>query len=358
MLNWSRSRISQLFLLLVMVSGCTTTQHADVPIVYPSPPDEPRIVYLKSFKGMADIRKSTMLDSLLGIPASSDFVKPYGVYSVGDKIYVADSQLPGVVIFDTKEQKIQVDRYFSMPIGIAAAPDGMYFVSDSKQQKVFGYDARGDLKVAIGKKDEFKNPAGLALNAELGRLYIVDSLGHTVSVYSFAGEKLFQFGKDGSQDGEFHFPTNIAIDRRNGNVCVVDTQNFRVQIFDKDGKFIRKFGQLGDIMGTFSRPKGVGIDTEGHIYVADAAFDNFQIFDENGQLLMFIGGAGNAPGYFQLPAGMHVDEHDRIYIVDSFNKRVQIFQYLSEKWKSEHPEEYKKYLLPSPKIESKPTSTK
>ena len=100
--------------------------------------------------------------------------------------------------------------------------------------------------------------------------------------------------------------------------------------------------------GTFSRPKGIGIDSDGHVYVVDAAFNNFQIFDETGQLLLFIGGEGNAPGQFQLPAGMYVDEKDRIYVVDSFNFRVQVFQYLSDRWKKEHPEEYNKYLLTQP----------
>jgi hypothetical protein len=41
-----------------------------------------------------------------------------------------------------------------------------------------------------------------------------------------------------------------------------------------------------------------------------------------------------------------VDEHDKIYVVDSLNNRVQEFQYLSEQWKKEHPDQYNKYLLP------------
>ena len=117
-----------------------------------------------------------------------------------------------------------------------------------------------------------------------------------------------------------------------------------MQAFDLDGKFLRTFGELGDTPGSFSRPKGIGVDTEGHVYVADAAFDNFQIFDENGQILMFVGSAGTGPGYFSLPAGLFVDENDQIYIADQANQRVQVFQYLSEKWKQEHPEEYGKML--------------
>ena len=99
---------------------------------------------------------------------------------------------------------------------------------------------------------------------------------------------LFTFGARGDKDGEFNFPSNVAIERKTGNVYIVDTQNFRIQVFDKGGKFVKRFGQIGDAPGTFTRPKGIGIDSEGHIYVADAAFDNLQIFDEKGQVLPFL----------------------------------------------------------------------
>ncbi|HAK59476.1 MAG TPA: hypothetical protein DCO77_03700, partial [Nitrospiraceae bacterium] len=136
-----------------------------------------------------------------------------------------------------------------------------------------------------------------------------------------------------------------AIDKRNGKVYVTDTSNFRVQVFDQDGKFLMKVGGVGDTPGAFTRPKGLGIDSEGNVYVADAAFNNVQMFDENGRLLLYFGGIGKSPGFFLMPAGLSVDEKDRVYVADSLNGRVQVFQYFSEKWKKENPEEYKKYFL-------------
>jgi DNA-binding beta-propeller fold protein YncE len=350
-----KMRLRKLYGLLILMTavtyGCATTGSKEVTnLFWPAPPDEPRIAYLRSYRGAADLQKKNFFDAIFGAPAVPGFRKAYGVYAQGDKIYVSLASEGPVVVMDTKEQKVSYvgdsgSGRLALSIGVAAASDGTVFVSDAKQKKVFGYDSQGNLKFAIGKKDEFKNPAGIAINNELGRLYVVDSHGHSVHVYSLKGEKLFHFGTDGEKDGEFHYPSNVAIDRRNGKVYVVDTQNFRIQVFDQDGKFISKFGQLGDAAGAFSRPKGIGVDTEGHVYVADAAFDNFQVFDENGQLLLFIGSAGRDPGQFQLPAGLYVDEKDRIYVVDSLNGRVQVFQYLSEKWKKENPEQYKKYLL-------------
>lgn len=331
--------------------SCAAPAPKKVKLIYPSPPEEPRIVYLDSYKGESSFKKESFLDVILGETASViELRKPYGVAAYGDKIYVTDTGNAVVFIFDLKEQKVTFigDKELgklALPIGVAVSADGTVFVSDAKQKRVFGYDANGNMKIALGKKDEFKNPGGVAINNDIGRLYIVDSYGHMVHVYSTKGEPLFAFGARGDKDGEFNFPSNLAIEKKTGNVYIVDTQNFRIQVFDKDGKFVNRFGQIGDAPGTFTRPKGIGIDSEGHIYVVDAAFDNFQVFDDKGQMLLFIGAAGHEPGYFWLPAGAYVDEKDKIYIVDSYNHRVQVYQYLSEKWKKENPEKYKEYLL-------------
>lgn len=320
------------------------------PIIYPPPPDEPRVVYLRSHYGERDYIKKGFLDFIFGAPRIAGLPKAYGVYAAGDRIYAALTGAGAVVVIDTKMQKVSYiggsgAGKLVEPIGLAGTADGTIFVSDASLNRVFGYDTHGNLKIAIGKKDEFKNPGGLAVNDELNRLYVVDSYDHSVKVYSTKGEPLFRFGVNGVGDGEFHYPSNVAIDRRNGNVYVVDTMNFRVQVFDKDGKYLRKFGTIGTSPGNFARPKGIGVDSEGHVYVVDAAFENFQILDENGVPLLFVGGAGTAPGYFQLPAGLYIDQKDRIYVADSMNGRIQVFQYLSEKWKKENPEEYKKYLF-------------
>jgi DNA-binding beta-propeller fold protein YncE len=345
----------QLFLIAVvllfvgmLLTACTTPAQKEIRLVWPLPPELPKIVYIRSYHGEDDFKKSSVLDTLLGEEvASRKLRKPYGVSAYNGKVYVSDTSLGAVFVFNERDKKTEflgtegIGR-LAMPIGIAVDKDNTVFVADVKQKRIFGYDETGELKVSMGKEGELDKPAGIAINRDLGRLYVADSYGHVIHVYSTKGDFLFNFGKRGDEDGNFNFPTNVAVDSI-GKVYVVDTQNFRVQIFDQDGKFIKKFGKIGDSVGFFSRPKGIGIDSDNNIYVADAAFDNFQIFNENGEVLLFVGGPGHEPGYFWLPAGAYVDENDRIYVVDSYNFRVQVFQYLSKKWIQEHPEEYKIY---------------
>lgn len=342
----SRPALFSLIAVLAL-SGCASmSAKQESPLFWPDAPEDPKIAYVKQYRQETDFRERSFLDSLFGSPSGSLFSKPYGVFAEGSVMYVTDTGTTGVMAYNTTERKFRFffgdkDR-LRRPTGVAVGPDGMVLVSDAKQSRVYGFSKEGKQVMAFGAKGELNNPSGIAVNKDAGRLYVVDSREHMVFVYSLAGELLFSFGGFGIEDGQFMSPTNIALDRRNGTIYIVDTLNCRIQAFDKDGKFLRKFGELGDTPGTFTRPKGIGVDSDGHVYVSDAAFDNFQVFDEKGQLMIFIGSAGREPGRFSLPAGMHVDENDRIYVVDSANLRVQVFQYLSEKWKAAHPDEYRR----------------
>ena len=332
-----------------ILTGCTSQKQEEIKIVMPPPPEEPRLFYVTSYRGEANFVKNSALDAFLGEQQKGlgkNLFKPYGVAAKEGVIYVTDTAMALVFVIDPKNKKVSFlgekpPGKLALPVGIAIDSKGIVYVSDSKQKKVFGYDKNGNLVFALGEKGEFRRPSGIAINNNLNRIYVVDTKSHNVKVYDLKTKKLlFEFGKRGKEEGEFNFPTNIAIDRETNNVAVVDTQNFRVQIFDEDGEFLTKFGRLGNVPGMFARPKGIGIDSEDHLYVADAAFNNVQIFDEQGRLLLFFGGAGFDPGKFYLPAGIYVDEEDRVYIVDSFNARVQVYQYVSEKWKKANPKKY------------------
>lgn len=345
-------------LAMAFLSSCATAPHAKQPIVWPMPPEQPRIAYVRSYHGETDFKKTNILNTLIGKKnLYFDFGKPYGVAASDGRIYVTDTQDGIVWVMDSKTKKVSFlgaggEGKLATPAGVAVTAGGRVFVSDASLKRIFCFNPHGRLVMALGYKGEFKIPAGLAINNKLHRLYVVDSFGHDVHVFDDrTGKHLFTFGKRGVGNGQFNYPTNAAIDKRNGDLYVVDTQNFRVEAFTPDGKFIRKFGQLGDRPGMFSRPKGIAVDNEGHIYVADAAFNNFQIFNSKGHVLLFIGGGGATPGFFEEPAGMYMDAKDRLYAVDVFNHRVQVFQFLSKAWRLAHAAKFKEYtmLKPAPK---------
>lgn len=278
-------------------------------------------------------------NALLGPDPLAKMDRPHGVaVAPNGNFYVTDTTMKMVFVFgpDGKFQKTfgqQRPTPLRSPTGIAIdAATGKVYVSDPVWHQVFVYNAAGKLLTRLGTEENkeagkpgvFVRPSGIAVNSQLGRIYVVDTENHWVQIFNRDGQFVSTFGKRGNGDGEFNFPTHITVDKEN-KVYVADTLNFRVQVFDADGKFLFKFGKLGDAAGDMARPKGIAVDGRGQIFVSDAYFQNIQAFDQTGNVEFYLGEPGGEDGKFLLPAGMAVDGRQRLYIVDSENHRVQVF---------------------------------
>ena len=333
-----------LFVSSIFLLSCAAPEKPEVELYWPLPPEQPRIKWVGWIRGEKDIKEETagekFLKTLLGEKETgTSLAKPYGVHASRGRIYVSDTALGKIVVFDLREKKFFLlgssgGGVLSKPIGVTTDNEENIYVTDTDQDRVAVYDRNGEFIRALGHKEQFEQPGGIAINNTLGRVYVVDVKKHLIQVFNKEGQFLFEFGKRGREDGEFNYPTNIFVDEQ-GKVYVTDSMNFRVQIFDADGKFVSKFGNIGDSPGQFARPKGIAVDSEGHIYVVDAAFNNIQIFDQEGKLLLFFGELGAGPGKFWLPAGVYIDSDDKIYVADQYNRRINIFQYLGERYKSQ-----------------------
>ncbi len=337
--------VAVLLALLWICFGCATSPAKRSELIWPQPPEEPRIQFIKSISSEADVEKPSIwrwLGAILvGKEQKAGLVKPYAVHADREgRLLVADSAWGKILVFDFKNNGffiIGVDGpgVLKQPQGVTTDSAQQIYVTDVLEKRGVVYDRNGKFLFAVGEQGRFERPIGIALNEDLKRIYITDTRRHNISVFDMQdGKFLFEFGGRGTEEGKFNFPVNLAVDK-NGKVYVMDMFNFRVQIFNADGKFESKFGSVGDSLGQFSKPKGIAVDSEGHIYVVDAAFNNVQIFDQEGRLLLFFGEFGSRNGQFWLPAGMDIDAHDRIYVADQYNKRINIYQYLSERYKKE-----------------------
>ncbi|MBI1747056.1 MAG: SBBP repeat-containing protein [Acidobacteria bacterium] len=314
-----------------------------VNLVWPPPPEKPRIRYIKSLSSNEDIeppKKKGWLAKLINEEDARRVIgmlRPAGMATDSKgRLYVADTNRAVVFVFDQENKKLSFigsegQGRLSGPFGIAIDKNDTVYVSDTRLKKVNIYSSDGVLTNAISRisGQELVNPAGLALDEPNGRLYIADTRGHQVFACDLKNlGNGARFGKRGEGDDEFNFPTAIAVDK-SGNIYVTDTMNFSVKLFDKNFKFIRKLGKEHGLgIGSFDRPKGIAIDSEGNIYVVDATFSNFQIFNSSGKLLLFIGSFGSEPGGFRLPSSIFIDKKDQIYVSDQANRRVDMFQFL------------------------------
>jgi DNA-binding beta-propeller fold protein YncE len=330
---------------LLLLAACASAPKEEIDLVWPLPPETPRIKFVKTLSSSKDVQPQSLAQrirtSVVGDDPVAELGKPYAVHvDRKGRVLVADSAWRKVLVFDEAGRDFFIlgtdgPGVLINPRGVTSDAQGRIYVSDVSQNRIVVYDENGRFQLAMGLQGQLDKPVGVAINEALKRMYVVSTGStatqtHKVTVFdSGTGNLLFEFGGRGIADGQLNFPTNIAVDA-SGKVYVMDSFNFRVQIFDADGKFLSKFGGIGAGFGQFSKPKGIGVDSEGHIYVSDAAFNNVQIFDQEGKLLLFFGEMGSRPGQFWLPAGLAVDARNRIYVADQYNKRINIYQYLSQ----------------------------
>ncbi len=305
--------------------------------VWPSPPDAPRVKWVRFLRDEYDVgaqKKSGFLDALAG-KNKEIFALNRPIAVTADQkglVYVLDHTW-GLVRFDIAGKKmtsLSSAGGFSTenPVGIAADSRFLY-VADSKKNTVAVLDFDGRMLRQVGDPKIVNWPVGVAVDEKAGLLFVVNGHGHQVLVFEKDSGKLIRtIGRRGADPGQLNYPTYVAL-LPGERLAVMDSLNFRVQIFNYSGKFLKTFGQLGDKPGFFFRPKGIASDSEGHIYVADGAFQNIQVFDDGGRLLGVVGEGGSNKGQFSLPIGLAC-VNDTIYVADQFNRRIQILQYLPE----------------------------
>ena len=302
--------------------------------VWPNPPALATIRFVTSLPNSADSSNRKPFFQRLGkslfAKAPEGMTRPLGLVASEGILYVADPGGHALLIFDLGRQSFQKitkadSELLESPVGVAVGKDRVY-VSDSSLKRIFIYDRHGRFLRTYADRD-LDRPTGLALDERSGRLYVADTATHQVRIYG-QNEKLEKtFGTRGMGEGEFNYPTHLSLDGE-GHLLVVDSLNYRIQIFQPDGTFLAQFGHHGDSSGDFASPKGIAADSRGHLYVVDALFDTVQIFDRQGELLLNFGERGVGPGQFWLPAGIFIDNQDRIYVADSYNQRIQVFEFL------------------------------
>lgn len=299
-----------------------------------------RLVYERSYSTEHDVKPdrgfwNKLVDVVAGDPEYRFLVRPYSIVADShDRIIITDPGSLGIHIFDFAHHKYKFISHtegseeLRAPQCVTVDREDSIYVTDSEAGKIFVFSPNGKFKRAIGSlkggEGFFKRPTGIAVDLDAGRIYVADTWRDRVFILDMNGLVLKSIGGKGQATGEFNFPTELHL---NGDsLFVVDAMNFRIQVFDRNGSFKSLIGRLGDGRGELWRPKGMDIDSEGHIYLADALFNIVQVFDREGQLLYYFGKDAGV-GDFQLPSGVAIDRNDRIFVVDSYRKRIQVFHY-------------------------------
>ena len=245
------------------------------------------------------------------------------------RVFVADPSLKAVHVFDFIHSKYsRLDGHgdrLQAPVSLAVDGQDNLYVVDRSSRTVLVYDSAGKFRRYLGKlrggESYFDSPAGIAIDRAAGRIYVCDRLAHMIVVMDKRGRVIRRLGNrgGGERPGEFRLPSQVVV--AGGELFVLDSGNTRIQVLDTAGHFLRAIS-----LGYADYRTGLAVDSQGNIYVSDAALNQIEVFRQDGQILYRFDPSTIKGANFSHPSGMWVDPGRSLYVVDSQNNRVGQFQ--------------------------------
>ncbi|MBN1659398.1 MAG: TIGR03663 family protein [Anaerolineae bacterium] len=273
---------------------------------------------------------------------------PYGT------LYVVDSDNNRVQVFDDQGALITAwgsrcdlssgtgceqpggPGQFQEPWGIDVDAQGRAYVADTWNHRIQVFDAGGAFLNAWGTFGEtttdpylFYGPRDVAVDDDLGRVYVTDTGNERVVVFDLDGNHIASWGGEGIGPGSFAEPVGIDVDL-DGNVYLVDTWNQRVQVFDSEGTYLREWVVDAWYGESVVNKPFLAVDGQGRVYVTDPEGYRVAVFGPEGEILATFGRYGFDAGAFSLPTGITVDAEGTIYVTDTDGQRVIKFAPLFE----------------------------
>ncbi len=338
-----RAALASALLVVPALHGCAGPPGPIFPavhpaLVWPAPPDVPRIRYLGALRGPADLgmrpRGMEAVRQVVGGKREMiAFARPTAIAVAGERVYVADLGLGAVHLLDLQAREYRLLRGgeaepLEIPIDLAVIEENLLAVVDRGRAALEIFDLAGNWR-RTQRLPEITAPVAIAWDAAQRRTWVADAAAHACFGLTGLEQVSARVGAPGSAPGQFHYPRGLAC-QADGTLIVADSMNSRVQLFDAAGQVRAAFGQRGDAAGDFAGLRDVAVDAAGHIYALDNQFENVQLFDAQGRLLLAVGQGGAGRGEFALPAGITIDGRNRLWVADSMNRRVQVFEILPE----------------------------
>jgi sugar lactone lactonase YvrE len=308
---------------LGLVGGCGSPQRqasAAGPVFFPPPPEKPRLQFLTSLSGPADLGAagpSGFEKFVLGEAKRKDGITtPYGLAIFDGVLYVCDVGTRQVETLDLRKRSfgyLTDDRRLANPVNIFIEPNGTKYVADPTAGAVFVFDSANALQGILGK-DLRIDPIDVAVRGD--SCYVTDFASNQIVVMSkTTGKEIRRLGEAGDGDKQFKLISDLTFGPA-GDLYATDKLKAKIFQFDAAGDFQRTIGQRGDNVDELVRPKGIAVDRENRIWVVCAGVaigervwstEVTKIYDQNGRLLLFFGRPGNEPGNMNMPAKVILD---------------------------------------------------
>ncbi len=280
---------------------------------------------------------------------TAEMIEPRGIVVDGEGfIYIADTRRSRVVVLDPQGALVRViaeqgtvpdDTGLREPWGLDMGPDGNLYIADTWNNRVAVYTPDGEFVDAWGHEgrpfddpstEAMWGPRDLKIGPD-GNVYVADTGGKRIRVYTMDGEWVRDIGSSGSQLGQLDEPVGLAFNPVSGDLYVAEAWNRRIQVFDAAGVPLRSFtvNMWFTNRQSYNRPY-IAVSPDGSlIYVTD--MDDRQrivAYNLTGQPVFSFDQPddleNNVLG-LRSPAGLAFDAQGRLYVVDASQAKVFVF---------------------------------
>lgn len=237
--------------------------------------------------------------------------------------------------------------------GIAADPEGFFYLADPAQHRIFRLSPEGELEVwagsgkaghrdGVAEQAQFHSPQGLLWDPK-GGLWVADSGNHCLRyisrqrrVSTFAGT-CSAGHRDGERDeAQFREPFGLALGL-DGSLYVADRANRRIRRITPTGKVTTAAGtgQPGSADGPADQaqllePTALAVDKAGSLWIADR--HRLRRLSADGHLTTLSQAEAGyrdgplAEARFQTLAGLAFDSAGVLWLTDQDNRRIRRLQ--------------------------------
>ena len=272
-------------------------------------------------------------------------------------------RVPFAVFGKNSNKRSKSPGLFRCPKGISVDIDtNLFYICDYGNDRVQVFDRMFQFIFVFSKR--MNGPSGICILPE--NVYVTQSKGCSLNIYSLQGEFLSTVGKEGNGELEFKDPRGVAVSREWGRIYICEVDNDRVQCLNLDLSF-NCF--ISDIFGAmdakltpeeivvlccknpciriynafhqFSRqmisrgedsanqvwaPNRFLLDSDLNIILTDRYRHCVCIFSCTGALIHKFGKKGEEKGEFIQPTGITLDSEGRIVVVShNPNHCIQLF---------------------------------
>jgi DNA-binding beta-propeller fold protein YncE len=211
------------------------------------------------------------------------------------------------------------------------------YIADTGKYRIVKFDPKGNAVLIFGRgspetagtNGHLYYPSAVVWNKANNLIYVADSGGQAIQVFTTGGAFVRKWGTQGGEEGQVSRPASIAADCA-GNIYAGNSQPpYYVQKFSPTGTFISRFGP--DHLGV---PGGIAVtnysntdcQTPADIIVSDEYTGVLNRFDSTGQYLNTIGSYGEGQLQFRGPEQLALQINGsgaHIWVAESGNFRVQ-----------------------------------